>query len=105
MNLVEHLSTLLQKPPSDLTPDTEQSAWQTDTSLDNAHVLLATKVEQALAGDPDPALRKARIRAEAFVDVVQLSGRVGSWEVMDKAVAIAGEVQGVTSIKNCIQVG
>lgn len=102
MNLVQRMSALLQGQPSSPSIDTDQPARQMETESDTDHMILAARVEEALAGDP--VLKLTRIRAEAFLGVVQLSGCVGTQAHMDRAIRLASEVQGVTSIKNCMQV-
>ncbi len=48
----------------------------------------------------EPGLKSAEINVETFKGVVQLSGFVSSAASMDKAVAVARGVKGVTAVKN-----
>ena len=48
----------------------------------------------------EPSLKVADINVETHKNVVQLSGFVDSTASMNKAVAIARSVEGVTSVKN-----
>jgi len=56
------------------------------------------KVKTAIFNDP--ALKVAEINVETYKGVVQLSGFVSSQTAVDKAVAVARGVPGVTSVKN-----
>lgn len=68
---------------------------------DADHIVLAGLVQDAFR--TDPMLHGARIRVEAFMDVVQLSGFAKSQADISRAVALASGVDGVTSIRNCMQ--
>jgi osmotically-inducible protein OsmY len=48
----------------------------------------------------EPTLKSGQISVETYKSVVQLTGFVDSAASMDKAVAIARSVQGVSSVKN-----
>jgi len=48
----------------------------------------------------EPGLKVNQINVETYKGVVQLSGFVDSSASMDKAVAVARAVKGVTSVKN-----
>jgi len=63
--------------------------------------VITTRVKEALFSEPD--LKSAEVNVENFKGVVQLSGFVGSQENIDKAVAIARGVPGVTSVKNAMR--
>jgi osmotically-inducible protein OsmY len=63
--------------------------------------VITTKVKAAILGEP--GLKVAEINVETFKGVVQLSGFVSSREDMDKAVQVARNVGGVTSVKNSMQ--
>ena len=65
------------------------------------HVALAILVEEAIADDQE--LSSAQIDVEVFDRVVQLSGFVDAPAHMNKAVFLAGEVRGVQSVRNCMQ--
>lgn len=57
-----------------------------------------TKVKAAIFNDP--SLKSAEINVETFKGAVQLSGFVNSQADIQRAVAVAGGVSGVTSVKN-----
>lgn len=63
--------------------------------------VITTKVKAAILGEP--GLKVAEINVETFKGVVQLSGFVSSREDMDAAVKVARNVNGVTSVKNDMQ--
>ncbi|RJP68248.1 MAG: BON domain-containing protein [Comamonadaceae bacterium] len=59
---------------------------------------ITTKVKAAIFNDP--SLKSAEINVETFKGAVQLSGFVNSQADIQRAVAVAGGVSGVTSVKN-----
>jgi len=59
---------------------------------------ITTKVKTGIFNEP--SLKSGQITVETYKSVVQLSGFVDSAASMDKAVAIARSVQGVSSVKN-----
>ena len=59
---------------------------------------ITTKVKTGIFNEP--SLKVTQITVETNKSVVQLSGFVDSAASMDKAVAIARSVQGVSSVKN-----
>jgi osmotically-inducible protein OsmY len=63
--------------------------------------VITTRVKAALFSEPD--LKSAEVNVETFKGVVQLSGFVSSQKNIDKAVAIARGVPGVTSVKNAMR--
>lgn len=64
--------------------------------------VITAKVKAALIEDP---LTKAiEINVETFKGIVQLSGFVSSQAAMDKAVALARNVNGVKSVKNDMRI-
>ena len=63
--------------------------------------VITTRVKAALFSEPD--LKSAEVNVETFKGVVQLSGFVGAQKNIDKAVAIARGVPGVTSVKNAMR--
>lgn len=65
------------------------------------HVALAVLVAEAIADDQE--LSSAQIDVEVFDKVVQLSGFVDAPAHMNRAVVLAGEVRGVESVRNCMQ--
>lgn len=60
--------------------------------------VVTAKVKAAIFNDP--TLKSAEINVETFKGVVQLSGFVNSREDINKAVTVARQVPGVTSVKN-----
>jgi osmotically-inducible protein OsmY len=60
--------------------------------------VVTTKVKAAIFNEP--TLKSAEINVETFKGVVQLSGFVNSREDINKAVAVARQIPGVTSVKN-----
>ncbi len=60
--------------------------------------VITTKVKSLLANDD--FLKSFQIGVETFKGVVQLSGFVNTQKAVDKAVQIAGSVNGVKSVKN-----
>ena len=60
--------------------------------------VITTKVKAAIFNEP--SLKSSEINVETFKGTVQLSGFVSSRADIDKAVAVARGVQGVTSVKN-----
>lgn len=64
--------------------------------------VITTKVKAALVADPE--LKAREINVETFKGTVQLSGFVSSREDIDKAVALARNVKGVTEVRNSMVV-
>ena len=60
--------------------------------------VITTKVKAAIFDEP--SLKSAEINVETFKGVVQLTGFVSSRANIDKAVAVARSVKGVTSVRN-----
>jgi osmotically-inducible protein OsmY len=60
--------------------------------------VITTKVKTGIFNEP--SLKVNQITVETHKNVVQLSGFVDSTESMNKAVAIARSVEGVSSVKN-----
>ncbi|MDD5176390.1 MAG: BON domain-containing protein [Sterolibacterium sp.] len=60
--------------------------------------VITTKVKAAIFNEP--TLKSAEINVETFKGVVQLSGFVSSREAESKAVEVARNVNGVTSVRN-----
>ena len=63
---------------------------------------ITTKVKTLLA--KDAVVKATEVNVETFKGVVQLSGFVSSRAAMNQAVVIAKNVEGVTSVKNGMQV-
>jgi osmotically-inducible protein OsmY len=59
---------------------------------------ITSKVKAAIFNEP--SLKSAEINVETFKGVVQLTGFVSSRASIDKAVEIARNVKGVTSVRN-----
>ena len=67
--------------------------------LDDSAITL--KVKTAILGDE--ALKSSEINVETFKGVVQLSGFVNSQSDINQAVVVARNVNGVTSVRNDMQ--
>ncbi|MBS1217878.1 MAG: transport-associated protein [Proteobacteria bacterium] len=63
--------------------------------------VITTKTKAAIFNDP--ALKSAEINVETFKGVVQLSGFVNSQADINRAVAVARNVGGVSSVTNNMQ--
>lgn len=63
---------------------------------------ITTKIKAGLVGDSQ--VKATEVNVESFMGVVQLSGFVSSDAAMDRAVRIARDTKGVTSVKNDMQV-
>lgn len=64
--------------------------------------VITAKVKAAIFNEP--SLKATEINVETFKGVVQLSGFVSSQADINKAVAVARSVKGVTSVKNDMRV-
>jgi osmotically-inducible protein OsmY len=64
--------------------------------------VITTKVKAAIF--EEPSLKSAEINVETFKGTVQLSGFVSSRADINKAVEVARNVKGVTSVKNDMHV-
>ena len=64
--------------------------------------VITTKVKAAIF--EEPTLKSTEINVETFKGVVQLSGFVSTRDAETKAVAVAGTVKGVKSVKNDMRV-
>ena len=62
--------------------------------------VITSKVKSAFAADPD--VKAYQIQVETYKGIVQLSGFVDTRDMVDKAVALARKVNGVTNVKNDI---
>ena len=60
--------------------------------------VITTKVKTGIFNEP--SLKSGQISVETYKSVVQLSGFVDSSDSMNKAVAVARSVDGVSSVKN-----
>ncbi|MES2355638.1 MAG: BON domain-containing protein [Pseudomonadota bacterium] len=63
--------------------------------------VITTKIKSAIVSDP--MLSISEIKVATYKGVVQLSGFVGSDEKIAKAMEVARNVDGVTSVKNDMQ--
>jgi osmotically-inducible protein OsmY len=63
---------------------------------------ITTRVKTAMLNDP--AVGGLRIDVDTFKGVVTLSGRVKSEAERDQAVALARSIDGVTQVKDALQV-
>jgi osmotically-inducible protein OsmY len=77
------------------TPTQESTGEYIDDSVITARVKTAIFKE--------PTLKSAEVNVETFKGVVQLSGFVSSQSDINKAVEIAGGIEGVKSVKNDMQ--
>jgi hyperosmotically inducible protein len=64
--------------------------------------IVTAKVKHAILHEG--SLKSGEINVETFKGIVQLSGFVSSQSDIDKAVEVAGNVQGVKSVKDGMQV-
>ena len=69
-------------------------------TIDDATI--TTRVKSAMLNDP--AVGGTRIDVDTFKGVVTLSGRVKSQAEKDQAIALARRVNGVTEVKDALQV-
>jgi osmotically-inducible protein OsmY len=60
--------------------------------------VITSKVKTAILNEP--SLKVLQINVETYKNIVQLSGFVSTGAEMNKAVDVAGSVQGVRSVKN-----
>ena len=65
--------------------------------------VITTKIKAKLAGEKMSSLAKVQVDTDSKGAVV-LSGNARSQEAVDKAASIARETEGVTSVKNNIQI-
>jgi hyperosmotically inducible protein len=63
---------------------------------------ITTKVKAALVGDS--TVKATEVNVETFKGAVQLSGFVSSTEAMNRAVVVARNIEGVTSVKNDMRI-
>lgn len=86
---------------TDMSKDESRAASRSKTESPGAYIddsVITAKVKAAVLGDS--SLKSAEINVETYKGIVQLSGFVSSRKDIDKAVKIAREVKGVTSVKN-----
>lgn len=63
---------------------------------------ITTKVKAALVNDS--VVKSTEVNVETFKGIVQLSGFVSSDAAMDQAIIVARNIEGVTSVKNDMQI-
>lgn len=63
---------------------------------------ITTKVKAALVDDS--VVKATEVNVETFKGIVQLSGFVSSDAAMDQAIVVARNIEGVTSVKNDMQI-
>lgn len=84
------------KPAKEKSTVSSTKKESTGAYVDDA--VITTKVKAAVL--EESSLKSAEINVETYKGIVQLTGFVGSRAEIDKAVAVAGSVKGVTSVKN-----
>jgi len=97
-NITRRLTTLLAIAFMAMALGCASTAKQEGTGEYIDDTVVTAKVKAAIFNEP--TLKSAEINVETFKGVVQLSGFVNSREDVNKAVAVAREVPGVTSVKN-----
>lgn len=65
--------------------------------------IITSKIKAKMATDKQVSAMRIKVDTDQ-AGVVQLSGAAGSQEEADRAVAIAREVEGVTSVENKIEI-
>ena len=97
-NITRRLTTLVAIAFMAMALGCASTAKQEGTGEYIDDTVVTAKVKAAIFNEP--TLKSAEINVETFKGVVQLSGFVNSREDVNKAVAVAREVPGVTSVKN-----
>ena len=97
-NITRRLTTLLAIAFMAMALGCASTAKQEGTGEYIDDTVITTKVKAAIFNEP--TLKSAEINVETFKGVVQLSGFVNSREDVNKAVAVARQIPGVTSVKN-----
>jgi osmotically-inducible protein OsmY len=97
-NITRRLTTLLAIAFMAMALGCASTAKQEGTGEYIDDTVVTAKVKAAIFNEP--TLKSAEINVETFKGVVQLSGFVNSREDVNKAVAVARQVPGVTSVKN-----
>lgn len=102
--LAKAQATAALPPSASNTPAKERSTVSstkkesTGAYVDDA--VITTKVKAAVL--EESSLKSAEINVETYKGIVQLTGFVGSRAEIDKALAVARSVKGVTSVKNAM---
>jgi osmotically-inducible protein OsmY len=97
-NITRRLTTLLAIAFMAMALGCASTAKQEGTGEYIDDTVVTAKVKAAIFNEP--TLKSAEINVETFKGVVQLSGFVNSREDVNKAVAVARQIPGVTSVKN-----
>jgi len=97
-NLTRRLTTLLAIAFMALAVGCASTAKTEGTGEYIDDTVVTAKVKAAIFNEP--TLKSAEINVETFKGVVQLSGFVNSREDVNKAVTVARQAPGVTSVKN-----
>jgi osmotically-inducible protein OsmY len=97
-NITRRLTTLVAIAFMAMTLGCASTAKQEGTGEYIDDTVVTAKVKAAIFNEP--TLKSAEINVETFKGVVQLSGFVNSREDVNKAVTVARQVPGVTSVKN-----
>ena len=97
-NITRRLTTLLAVAFMAMALGCASTAKQEGTGEYIDDTVVTAKVKAAIFNEP--TLKSAEINVETFKGVVQLSGFVNSREDVNKAVAVARQIPGVTSVKN-----
>jgi osmotically-inducible protein OsmY len=97
-NITRRLTTLVAIAFMAMALGCASTAKQEGTGEYIDDTVVTTKVKAAIFNEP--TLKSAEINVETFKGVVQLSGFVNSREDINKAVAVARQIPGVTSVKN-----
>ena len=101
-NITRRLTTLLAIAFMALAVGCASTAKTEGTGEYIDDTVVTAKVKAAIFNEP--TLKSAEINVETFKGVVQLSGFVNSREDVNKAVTVARQVPGVTSVKNDMRV-
>ena len=97
-NITRRLTTLVAIAFMAMALGCASTAKQEGTGEYVDDTVVTAKVKAAIFNEP--TLKSAEINVETFKGVVQLSGFVNSREDINKAVAVARQIPGVTSVKN-----
>ena len=98
INITRRLTTLVAIAFMAMALGCASTAKQEGTGEYFDDTVVTTKVKAVILNEP--TLKSAEINVETFKGVVQLSGFVNSREDINKAVTVARQVPGVTSVKN-----
>lgn len=97
-NITRRLTTLVAIAFMAMALGCASTAKQEGTGEYVDDTVVTAKVKTAIFNEP--TLKSAEINVETFKGVVQLSGFVNSREDINKAVTVARQIPGVTSVKN-----